>query len=444
MRALDIIRAKRDGQVLTREAIDAFVRGVTDGSWPAYQVSALLMAIFLRGMTIEEATDLTLAMAQSGARLDWSDLMGGRADVVPVDKHSTGGVGDKTSLILAPLAAACGAIVPMMSGRGLGHTGGTLDKLAAIPGFRTDLSLERMRDVLAETGCVLIQQTADVAPADRTMYALRDATATVESRPLIASSILSKKLTEGIGALVLDVKVGSGGFMAHPDDARDLARWLVAIAARSGVRTEAVLTRMDTPLGRCVGNTNEVVEAIATLRGDGPADLETLSVHLATRMLVLSGTVAAADAEAQVRAALTSGRGLERFGAVIAAQGGDPRVIENPSLMPMADRESLVRSPRSGVVAAIHAGAVGYAAVVLGAGRDHAEAVVDPGVGIEILAPEGTAVRAGDPVLRIVYRDTARLDAALARLASAIEIADAAPARRPLILDTIDDQELPP
>lgn len=443
MRALDIIRAKRDGRVLTRPEIDAFVTGVTDGTWPDYQVSALLMAILLRGMTIDEATDLTQSMIGSGVRLDWSDITGHFAGGVAVDKHSTGGVGDKTSLILAPLAAACGALVPMMSGRGLGHTGGTLDKLAAIPGFRTDLSLAKMREVLLATGCVLIRQTADVAPADRRLYALRDATATVESLPLISSSILSKKVTEGIGALVMDVKVGSGGFMERVDDARELAQWLVGIATRSGVRTEAFLTRMDTPLGLKIGNANEVHEAIATLKGQGPADLEALSVHLAARMLVMAGAATEHDAESRIREALTSGRGLQKFADIITAQGGDARVIDEPSLMPMADREAVVAAPRAGFVSRIHAGAVGYAAVVLGAGRDHVEGVIDPGVGIEVLAPEGTEVRAGEPVLRVIYRDSVKLEAALARLASAVDIADVAPASRPLILETIRAQETP-
>ena len=442
MRALDIIRTKRDGQVLTREAIDAFVSGVTDGTWPDYQVSALLMAIFLKGMTLDEATDLTQAMVHSGVALDWSDLTAPRG-CVAVDKHSTGGVGDKTSLILAPLAATCGAIVPMMSGRGLGHTGGTLDKLAAIPGFRTDLSLAAMRTVLAQTGCVLIRQTADVAPADRKLYALRDATSTVESRPLIASSILSKKVTEGIGALVMDVKVGAGGFMEDINDARELAQWLVGIAARSGVRTEAFLTRMDTPLGRRVGNANEVAESIATLKGEGPADLEALSVHLAARMLVMAGVAPAAEAESQVRAALTSGRGLEKFAAIIEAQGGDPRVIDDPSRLVMADGEMLLRAPRAGFVSRIHAGMVGRAAVVLGAGRDHVEAVIDHGVGIDVLAPEGTAVQTGDPILRVTYRDAHRLAAALERLTAAVEVADEAPIAAPLILETIHAQETP-
>lgn len=440
MRAIDIICRKRDGHTLTHEAIDAFVQGVTDGSWPDYQVAAFLMAVFLRGMTLDEATALTQSMVESGVRLDCSDLLGPGNGATTVDKHSTGGVGDKTSLILAPLAAACGALVPMMSGRGLGHTGGTLDKLAAIPGFRTDLSVPKMRKALAETGCVLIRQTAEVAPADRRMYALRDATGTVESIPLIASSILSKKVTEGIGALVLDVKVGSGGFMADLGAARDLAHWLVAISERSGLRTEALLTRMDTPLGRRVGNASEVLESIQTLRGEGPADLESLSVTLAARMLALAGVAPPADAEGLVRAALRSGRGLEKFRQIIAAQGGDPRVIDDPSLLPLADRDEVVRAARTGVVTAIDAGCVGRAAVVLGAGRDHVDAIVDPGVGIDLLVDEGTPVSEGEPILRLYYRDTARLDGALQRLREAVVIGDVPPVPRPLVIERIDRQ----
>lgn len=438
MRAIDIIRTKRDGQALTRGAIDAFVQGVTDGSWPDYQVTAFLMAVFLRGMTLDEAAALTEAMVASGVRLDWSDLLGQGHGATPVDKHSTGGVGDKTSLILAPLAAACGALVPMMSGRGLGHTGGTLDKLAAIPGFRTDLSVPQMRKALAATGCVLIRQTADVAPADRRMYALRDATGTVESIPLIASSILSKKVTEGIGALVLDVKVGSGGFMTDLAHARGLATWLVGIAERNGLRTEALLTRMDTPLGRRVGNASEVLESIQTLRGEGPADLESLSVALAARMLALAGVAPPAAAEGLVWEALRSGRGVEKFGQIIAAQGGDPRVIDNPSLLPLADRDAVVRATRTGVVTAIDAGCVGRAAVVLGAGRDHVDAIVDPGVGIDLLVDEGTPVVEGEPILRVHYRDTARFEGALQRLRDAVVIGDVPPAPRPLVIECID------
>src|SRR5262245_44097765 len=268
MRAVDLIRQKRDGGALDRAGIDFFVAGVTDGSLPDYQAAALLMAILLRGMSAEETTALTDAMVRSGVRVEYPGI-----DGIPVDKHSTGGVGDKTSLILAPLAAAAGAPVPMMSGRGLGHTGGTLDKLEAIPGFRTGLSLDELKAAVASIGCALIGQTSEIAPADRRLYALRDVTGTVESIPLICASILSKKIAEGIGALVLDVKVGRGAFMKTAEDARALATWLVGIAERNGVRTEALLTSMDEPLGRAVGNANEVVESIETLKGQGPADI---------------------------------------------------------------------------------------------------------------------------------------------------------------------------
>src|SRR5262245_46813361 len=276
MRAVDLIRQKRDGGVLDRPAIDAFVAGVTDGTLPDYQTSAMLMAILLRGMTPEETASLTDAMVRSGVRVTYPGLSG-----TPVDKHSTGGVGDKTSLILAPLAAACGAIVPMMSGRGLGHTGGTLDKLEAIPGFRTGLSLDELRAAVASVGCALIGQTSEIAPADRKLYALRDVTGTVESIPLICASIMSKKIAEGIGGLVLDVKTGSGAFMKTADASRKLAESLVAIGRAAGVRTEALITAMDAPLGRAVGNANEVVESIETLKGRGPRDLEELSIVLA-------------------------------------------------------------------------------------------------------------------------------------------------------------------
>src|SRR5687768_13321236 len=300
MRAVDVIRQKRDGAALSSDAIEAFVVGATDGTWPDYQLSALLMANVLRGMSVEEAATLTAAMVRSGQRVDLTEF-----GVTAVDKHSTGGVGDKLSIVLAPLAAACGALVPMMSGRGLGHTGGTLDKLESIPGFRTRLTLDETRAALRATGCALIGQTAEIAPADRRLYALRDVTGTVESIPLICASILSKKVAEGIGALVLDVKVGRGAFMKTLADARELATWLCDIAERNGVRTEAMLTAMDAPLGRAVGNANEVVEAIETLKGHGPRDVEELSLRLAARMLVLCDRAGSdADATRQVRAAL--------------------------------------------------------------------------------------------------------------------------------------------
>src|SRR5262249_37038838 len=309
MRAVDVIRKKRDGQALDPHEIEAFVQGATSRSWPDYQASALLMAVLLRGMTAEETAWLTGAMVRSGVRLDLSDIPG-----VKVDKHSTGGVGDKTSLILAPLAAACGVVVPKMSGRGLGHTGGTLDRLEAIPGFRVGLSLDEFRAALRTVGCGLIGQTAEVAPADKLLYALRDVTATVESIPLISASIMSKKIAEGISALVMDVKCGRGAFMKTRDDARRLAQSLVSLGNANGVRTEALITEMDAPLGRAVGNALEVVECLETLKGRGPKDLEALSVTLAAWMLCLGGVAATpAEAEAKVRAALTSGRGLAKF-----------------------------------------------------------------------------------------------------------------------------------
>jgi pyrimidine-nucleoside phosphorylase len=434
MRAVDLIRLKRDGGTLSPDAIRAFISGVTDGAWPDYQVSALLMAIVLRGMTLDEGAVLTDAMVRSGERIDLSEL-----DGTPVDKHSTGGVGDKLSLVLAPLAAACGAVVPMMSGRGLGHTGGTLDKLEAIPGFRTRLSLDEMRKVLRSTGCVLIGQTEEIAPADRRLYALRDVTGTVESVPLICASILSKKIAEGIGALVLDVKVGRGAFMKTRNDARELASWLVGIAQRNGVRTEALLTSMDVPLGRAVGNSNEVIESIETLRGKGPADIEALSVQMAARMLVLAGRAASDDdATRQVRRALESGAGLEKFRAIIEAQGGDPKVVDDYNRLPQTPREPYPAA-RDGIVTDLHAELIGRAAVALGAGRDRVDAGVDHAAGIDIVAPVGTTVRRGDPVLMLAARDRSRIAAARALLDEGVTIGESAPAAAPLVLERIDD-----
>ena len=433
MRAVDLIRQKRDGHALSADAIRAFVAGATDGSWADYQTTALLMAIVIRGMTIEEAATLTDAMVRSGEKLDLSEFGG-----TPVDKHSTGGVGDKTSLILAPLAAACGAIVPMMSGRGLGHTGGTLDKLESIPGFRTRLSLDEMRQALRRTGCALIGQTDEIAPADRRLYALRDVTATVESIPLICSSILSKKIAEGIGALVMDVKVGRGAFMKTEADARQLATWLVGIAARNGVRTEALLTAMDQPLGRAIGNANEVVESIETLKGRGPDDLRDLSVRLAARMLVLAGHAPdEASAEAVVTRALASGAGVEKFRDIIEIQGGDPRVIDDYGRLPAAAHREDWLAPRDGIVVRLDAELLGRAAVVLGAGRDRVDATVDPSAGIDVVAPPGTAVRAGEPVLRLACADRGRVPAARALLDQGVEFGDTAAAPQPLIIGRI-------
>jgi pyrimidine-nucleoside phosphorylase len=433
MRAVDLIRTKRDGGQLDRASLEWFVAGVTDGTLPDYQASALLMAIVLRGMTAEETAFLTDAMVRSGVKVDYPGL-----PRVAVDKHSTGGVGDKTSIILAPLAAACGACVPMMSGRGLGHTGGTLDKLESIPGFRTGLSLDELRRGVATVGCALIGQTSDVAPADRKLYALRDVTGTVESIPLITASIMSKKIAEGIGGLVLDVKCGDGAFMKTEEDARALARSLVDTGELAGVRTEALLTRMDAPLGHAVGNALEIIESIETLKGRGPADLESLSVEFAARMLVLSGLEPDVPrAEARVRKALSSGAGVEKLREIIANQGGDPAVVDEYGRLPAAPDRDILTASRDGVVVAMRAEAVGRAAVGLGAGRDRLGAAIDPAVGFEIVAPVGTRVKDGDPLIEIHHRNGHGLAEARRLLEAAIQIGDAPVAALPLVLDRI-------
>jgi len=423
MRAVDIILSKREGRSLTRDEIRFFVDGVTSGSLPDYQASALLMAILLRGMTADETAWLTDAMVHSGARVDLGEIPG-----VKVDKHSTGGVGDKTSLILAPLAAACGVPVPMMSGRGLGHTGGTLDKLESIPGFRVNLSLEEMKVALARVGCAMIGQTAHIAPADKKLYALRDVTGTVESIPLISASIMSKKIAEGIDALVLDVKTGSGAFMKTEADSRRLAESLVSIGNASGVKTEAIITAMDAPLGRAVGNALEVGECIDVLSGGGPSDLIAVSIELTARMLVL-GKVARdrSEADRQARAAIQSGAGLERFRQIVEAQGGDPKVVDDRARLPhVADRQ-MVTADRAGFLTRLDAELIGRASVALGAGRDRVEDAVDPAVGIMVMIKPGDRVRAGDPIVELHYRDRARLEIAMRLASQAVVIGDQPP-----------------
>jgi pyrimidine-nucleoside phosphorylase len=433
MRAVDLIRQKRDGGVLDRAAIDFFIAGVTSGTLPDYQTSALLMAILLRGMTPDETAGLTDAMVRSGVRVSYPGLPG-----TPVDKHSTGGVGDKTSLVLAPLAAACGAYVPMMSGRGLGHTGGTLDKLEAIPGFRTGLSLDDLKAAVASVGCALIGQTSQIAPADRKLYALRDVTSTVESIPLICASIMSKKIAEGIGGLVLDVKTGTGAFMKTPEASRALAEALVGIGRAAGVRTEALITRMDAPLGREVGNASEVIESIETLKGSGPAELEQLSVLLAARMLVVAGVASDdMDAQTRVRAAIASGTGVEKLRQIIEHQGGDPRVIDDYARLPSAPDVEVVAAPRSGFVTGLEAENVGRAAVALGAGRERLEDVIDHGVGITVIATPGSEVRAGDAVLQIRHRGGRGLELARTLLRQAVQIGDVAPAPQPIVVERV-------
>jgi pyrimidine-nucleoside phosphorylase len=430
MRAVDLIRRKRDGGELAAAHIDAIVAGVVGGAIPDYQTAALLMAVCLRGMTAAETSALTHAMARSGARVTFVGL-----DGVPVDKHSTGGVGDKTSLVLAPLAAACGARIPMMSGRGLGHTGGTLDKLESIPGFRTALTLEEVQRAVRTIGCALAGQTEAIAPADRTLYALRDVTATVESIPLITASILSKKIAAGVQGLVLDVKTGDGAFMPRLEDSRALAASLVATGEAAGLRIEALITRMDAPLGRLVGNALEVRESIATLKGEGPPDLEDLSVRLAARLLVLAGIETDGEAAlARVRQALASGAGLDVFRRIIANQGGDPRVCDDPSRLPSTPDLDDVAAPADGWVSEVKALAIGRAAVALGAGRATLADAIDPAVGLEVLAPPASRVSRGDPVVRIHHRQGRGLEEARALVSAAIAVADRPPAPVPLVV----------
>jgi pyrimidine-nucleoside phosphorylase len=434
MRAVDTIRRKRDGHALDKAEIDHFVAGATSGAWADYQSSSLLMAIVANGMDSRETAWLTDAMVRSGRRLDWSHLPG-----PAVDKHSTGGVGDKTSLILAPLVAACGAYVPMMSGRGLGHTGGTLDKLESIPGFKVHLDHREFEDVLTRTGCALIGQTADIAPADKKLYALRDVTGTVESIPLISASIMSKKIAEGIGALVLDVKCGSGAFMKTRADARRLAESLVNIGNANGVRAEALITAMDTPLGNAVGNSLEIIECLETLKGRGPSDLEALSIALAARMLKLAGLATEeTEAEALVRRALTSGQGLEKFREIIAAQGGDARVVDDYQRLPQAPNRMTVNADESGYVVGMDAERIGRAAMALGSGRNRVEEAIDPAVGILVTARPGQKVSQGDVLMELLYRDAATLERALPFARHACHVSGSP---RPLILDVISETD---
>lgn len=433
MRAVDVILKKRDGAALSRPEIDFFVAGATGGGWADYQVTALLMAIVWRGMTKEETAWLTESMVASGTRLNLADVPG-----VKVDKHSTGGVGDKTSLVLAPLASSCGARVPMMSGRGLGHTGGTLDKLEAIPGFNVRLSQEAITSQLRDIGCALFGQTSEIAPADRKLYALRDVTGTVESISLISASIMSKKIAEGIDALVLDVKTGSGAFMKSEADSLRLAESLVDIGNRAGVRTEALVTTMDAPLGRAVGNAIEVIESIDTLKGRGPADLEELSVLLAARMLVAGG-LASDEGEAlgRVRAALASGAALELFRRIVERQGGNPHIVDDYSLLPAATTREAVRAGRAGYLQKLDAEHIGRASLALGAGRDRVEAAIDPGAGIFVRAVPGDWVDRGQTIVELLHNKTANIEAAHLLAAEAIEIGDRAPTIRPVVLDRI-------
>jgi thymidine phosphorylase len=419
--AVDLILAKRDGRALADAEIRWLIAAYTESAVADEQMSALLMAIYFRGMAPAELRAWTSAMVSSGERLDL-----GAVAAPTVDKHSTGGVGDKVSLILAPLVASCGAAVPQLSGRGLGHTGGTLDKLESIPGWRAALSADEMVAVLNSAGCVICAAGAGLAPADRRLYALRDVTGTVESIPLIASSIMSKKIAEGTAALVLDVKVGSGAFMRELPAAQELARTMVGLGGEAGVRTSALLTSMDTPLGRAVGNAVEVEEAVATLRGEGPPDLVEVTLALAREMLALAGV------DADPAAALADGSALDRYRLMIAAQGGDP-----DAPLPQARHRELLTADQDGWLQRLDARAVGVAAWRLGAGRARKEDDVNHAAGIVCLAKPGDPVAAGQPILELRADDETRFGPAIAALAGAAQVGPEPAATEPLVIERI-------
>ena len=430
MRAVDLIRKKRDAAELSREEIEFLIAGSTHERVPDYQIAAFLMAVLWRGMTRAELAALTEAMLHSGSVLDWSALPAAK-----VDKHSTGGVGDKTSLVIAPIVAAAGLYVPMISGRGLGHTGGTLDKLEAIPGFNVNLPVAEFRRVLEICGCAMIGQTAEIVPADRKLYALRDVTGTVESPYLICASIMSKKLAEGIDALVLDVKTGSGAFMKSEKDAAFLAELMVETGERMGKEVVALITDMDQPLGNMIGNALEVVEVVEVLRGGGPEDLRELCLELAAWMLHLGGVSRTVD-EGKLESAklISSGKALEKFRRMVELQGGDARVIDDAKWLPQAQYTMPVTSARAGYVGSIQCEQVGTACVILGGGRERKEDSVDPAVGIVLHKKVGDEVAAREPLATIYYNAEAKAEQARQLIESSYVVTDAAPStKRPLI-----------
>jgi pyrimidine-nucleoside phosphorylase len=428
------IARKRDGGALDDDAIAALIGGVAAGTIPDYQEAALLMAIVLRGFSSHELLTWTRAMIASGDRLSLRSVPGRK-----VDKHSTGGVGDKITICLAPLVAACGVPAPMLVGRALGHTGGTLDKLEAIPGFRTALSPAAFVRVLKRCGFVIAGQTERLVPADRALYALRGATATVESVPLIASSIVSKKVAGGADALVVDIKVGRGAFLPRRAEARRLARTIVDLARHLGLKVVALLTAMDQPLGREVGNAGEVAEALEVLRGRGPADTRALTVRLGAEMLMLGGAASTLeDGARRIERAIASGAGLERLVRAVELQGGDVRVLEHPERLPRARHHALVRAPRSGPVTLVDARAIGEAATMLGAGRLRKEDRVDPAVGITLHVREGARVTAGEALCTVWYNDGSRWQAARRSLGPAFRIGGKPPGSASLVLERIE------
>jgi pyrimidine-nucleoside phosphorylase len=437
LRPQDVIRKKRDGEPLSRDEIEFFIAGVTREEIADYQASALLMAIYLNGMNTSEQQALTEAMLNSGIILDFSGISRPKAD-----KHSTGGVGDKTSLLIAPLVAACDVCVPMISGRGLGHTGGTLDKLESIPGFRVNLSITEFRDVLEKVGYVMNGQTGEIAPADKKLYALRDATATIEAIPLIVASIISKKGAAGLDAMVIDVKVGSGAFMRNEARAKELAQALVSTGNSCGIRTRALLTDMNQPLGRAVGNAIEVKECIALLRGETEAAARPvldLSIELSAHMLVLAHVDESLDAaRIRLRRALDSGAALERFRRNVAAQGGEPRVCDDPArFLPLARESVKVESPRSGFINTINTTEVGQAIAALGGGRVRVDDLIDPSVGFMAEVKIGDRLKAGAAIGSVQCNDVAKGRAAAARIQAAYEVAEEPPERVPKLVEEV-------
>ncbi len=433
MRTVDLIHRKRDGEELTPQEIAHFVDGYTRNEIPDYQVSAFLMAVFYSGMSDREVSALTESMMRSGEVLDLSSIPG-----VKVDKHSTGGVGDKTSLIAAPLAAAAGVIVPMISGRALGHTGGTLDKLESIPGFRTDLNVAEFTEQVKRLKLAFIGQTPQVAPADGKLYSLRDSTATVESIPLIASSIMSKKMAVGLDALVLDVKVGSGAFMKKQVEARRLAQMMVGIGRRLDKRVQALITDMNQPLGYAVGNALEIMEVSQTLQNAGPTDLTRLSLELAARMIFLGKiTKTLEEARELAQHKLLDGSGYRKFKEVIQAQGGNPQVLDKFELLPNATGAREITSPRAGYVSAIEAEYIGQASSMIGAGRDTKEDVIDPAVGVILEVKVGQKVDAGGVLCRLYYTSEEHVEDAAQLVEDAFRISAQAPDDRELILEVV-------
>lgn len=433
MRMYDLIQKKRDGGILTEEEIKWFISSYVKGEIPDYQVAALCMAIYFRGMNLEETTALTFAVRDSGDRLDFSEIHGLR-----VDKHSTGGVGDKTSLVVAPIVASLGVKVAKMSGRGLGHTGGTIDKLEAIPGFKTDIPVEEFKQIVNSIGIAIVGQNAELAPADKLLYALRDVTATVDSLPLIVSSIMGKKLAADDDCIVLDVKTGSGSFMKTLEKSRELAEWMVAIGKKAGKRMRALITDMGTPLGYAIGNSLEVVEAIHTLQGKGPKDLTELCVALSAHILTLAEKGDYEECEAMVRNAIQDGTGLQMFARMVEAQGGDKEWILNPEKFPVAKYQYTVKATKSGYITGVDTEGYGVASLLLGAGRNTKEDVIDPTAGIYLLAKTGDYVEEGAPIATLYSGREDRFAVAEERLLKATQMGAEAPEAVPLILDVVE------